>query len=74
MSSHLSADDFLASILGSDTLSSKAKRKKQAGQPKSPTLQISRLGDADVDYETERPIGEKAKAKNVDDLLPLGVS
>jgi antiviral helicase SKI2 len=68
------ADEFLAEMLGSASISSKAKRRRRDGEA-SPTLEISRLGDEDdVDGE-RRPNGMSLPGKkNVDDLLPIGVS
>jgi antiviral helicase SKI2 len=64
------ADDFLAEMLGSTSITSKAKRRRTDGRV-SPTLEVSRLGDDDVDEMKVNGAG--SGKKNVDDLLPLGV-
>nr|GFD54295.1 hypothetical protein [Tanacetum cinerariifolium] len=52
----------------------KAKRRRRDGQD-SPTLEISRLADDDEETEELRQNGISIPGrKNVDDLLPIGVS
>ena len=71
----IKADDFLAEMLGSQSIASKAKRRRRDGHV-SPTLEISRVGDED--YATDGVAEMNGHAgpskKNVDDLLPIGVS
>jgi antiviral helicase SKI2 len=50
-------------MLGQQSIASKARRRRTEGN-ESPELQVSRLGD-----DQEGP-----SKKNVDDLLPIGVS
>jgi len=57
-------------MLGSTSITSKAKRRRTDGRS-SPTLEVSRLGDED-EVEDLKVNGTGGK-KNVDDLLPLGV-
>lgn len=70
------ADEFLAEMLGQQSIAPKARRRRRDGN-ESPELQISRLGDDDV--ANDGPDGltnglAGPSKKNVDDLLPVGVS
>lgn len=67
-------EDFLAEMLGTSSITAKARRKRIDGGT-SPTLAVSRLGD-DEDLGTERRANghDIPGKKNIDDLLPLGVS
>lgn len=70
----LVADDFLAEMLGSQNIAAKAKRRRRDGGS-SPTLEVSRLGDEDSGLERAQENGSLIPGKkNVDDLLPIGVS
>ncbi|ORX40739.1 NUC185 domain-domain-containing protein [Kockovaella imperatae] len=55
------ADDFLSEMLGSSSIAPKAKHRRTDGD--SPTLEVSRLPDAEL---------RSTSRKNVDDLLPVG--
>lgn len=55
-------------MLGDQNITSKAKRRKRDGEPSSPTLEVSRLGD------DEAKLSDIPGRKNIDDLLPVGVS
>ena len=60
--------------MGSQNITSKAKRRRNDGGS-SPVLEISRLGDEDEVDDGRRPNGSAIPGrKNVDDLLPIGVS
>ncbi|OCF39629.1 antiviral helicase SKI2 [Kwoniella heveanensis CBS 569] len=66
------ADEFLAEILGQQSITAKAKRRRRDGEF-SPQLTVSRLGDEDADVEEIRPNGIAGlSGRNVDDLLPIG--
>jgi antiviral helicase SKI2 len=68
------ADDFLAEMLGSQNIAAKAKRRRRDGGS-SPTLEVSRLGDEESGLERAQENGSSIPGKkNVDDLLPIGVS
>ncbi|WVQ67181.1 uncharacterized protein L199_005376 [Kwoniella botswanensis] len=68
------ADEFLAEMLGQQSIAPKAKRRRKEGEFE-PQLTISRLGDEDAEEEVEQ-ISTNGHAgpssKNVDDLLPIG--
>ena len=57
-------------MLGHQSIASKARRRRTEGN-ESPELQVSRLGD---DQEVGGSNGAGSSKKNVDDLLPIGVS
>jgi antiviral helicase SKI2 len=57
-------------MLGQQSIASKARRRRTEGN-ESPELQVSRLGD---DQEVGGSNGAGPSKKNVDDLLPIGVS
>jgi antiviral helicase SKI2 len=57
-------------MLGQQSITSKARRRRTEGN-ESPELQVSRLGD---DQEIGASGGAGPSKKNVDDLLPIGVS
>jgi len=59
-------------MLGSTSITSKAKRRRTDGKV-SPTLEVFRLGDDD-EAEDFKANGSAPGKKNVDDLLPMGVS
>lgn len=66
----------MAEMLGQQSITPKARRRRRDGN-ESPELQVSRLGDADGgDAEVEGLSNGHAgpSKKNVDDLLPIGVS
>ncbi|WVQ84888.1 hypothetical protein IAT38_007051 [Cryptococcus sp. DSM 104549] len=67
------ADEFLASMLGQQSIAAKAKRRRRDGEF-SPQLAITRVGDEDGDVEDVKLNGSAAdvSGKNVDDLLPIG--
>ncbi|KAK8853069.1 hypothetical protein IAR55_003770 [Kwoniella newhampshirensis] len=66
------ADEFLAEMLGQQSITAKAKRRRRDAEF-SPQLAVSRLGDEDVEAEASRENGEAGSSgKNVDDLLPIG--
>ncbi len=68
------ADEFLAEMLGSQSIASKAKRRRRDGGT-SPSLEVSRLGDEEEGVDGLGMNGHAgASGKNVDDLLPVGVS
>jgi antiviral helicase SKI2 len=58
-------------MLGQQSIASKARRRRTEGN-ESPELQVSRLGD-DQELAGESN-GAGPSKKNVDDLLPIGVS
>lgn len=61
-------------MLGSQNITLKAKRRRRDGES-SPVLEISRLGDEDDIDDGRRPNGTDIPGKkNIDDLLPIGVS
>ena len=66
------AEDLLAEMLGDQHITSKAKRRRRDGQT-TPTLEVSRLGDDDIDKIQSNGPSIPGR-KNVDDLLPIGVS
>lgn len=67
------ADEFLAEMLGSQSIGSKAKRRRTDGES-SPRLEVSRLGDDEAPDEEGQVNGHAGPSrKNVDDLLPIGV-
>jgi len=57
-------------MLGQQSIASKARRRRTEGN-ESPELQVSRLGD---DQEVAGSNSAGPSKKNVDDLLPIGVS
>lgn len=68
------ADEFLAEMLGQQSITAKARRRRTEGNA-SPELQVSRLGDDQEDGEVAESNGNAGPSKkNVDDLLPIGVS
>lgn len=67
-----SADEFLAEMLGDQSIAAKARRRRREG-PEEPTLLVSRLGDEDGSVNGEAS-GSGVRKHNVDDLLPVGVS
>lgn len=68
------ADAFLAEMLGSSEITNQAKRRRKFGDD-SPTLEVSRLGDEDEIEDGPQANGHGLpRKKNVDDLLPIGVS
>lgn len=61
-------------MLGSASIAPKAKRRRRDGEF-SPQLAVSRLGDEEADVVELDADGQAATSgKNVDDLLPIGVS
>jgi antiviral helicase SKI2 len=60
-------------MLGAQSIAPKAKRRRLPGA-ESPTLDISRLGDEDRDVNGVPDGKALLGRKNVDDLLPIGVS
>jgi antiviral helicase SKI2 len=64
-------------MLGQQSIASKARRRRREGN-ESPELQVSRLGDENRqgdDSQTQDGLnGAGPSKKNVDDLLPIGVS
>jgi hypothetical protein len=64
------ADEFLAEMLGNASLVPKAKRKTRDGRD-SPGLEVSRLDGDENKMANGHAVNGK---KNVDDLLPTGVS
>jgi hypothetical protein len=60
-------------MLGQQSISAKARRRRTEGNA-SPELQVSRLGDDQEDGEVEANGQAGPSKKNVDDLLPIGVS
>lgn len=67
------ADQFLAEMLGSQSITAKAKRRRTDGRD-SPTLEVSRLGDEEGTENAELVGNVGSSRRNVDDLLPIGVS
>ncbi|WVF73142.1 hypothetical protein IAT40_007961 [Kwoniella sp. CBS 6097] len=66
------AGEFLAEMLGQQSITAKAKRRRRDGEF-SPQLTVSRVGDEDAEIEEIRPNGIAGPSgKNVDDLLPIG--
>ncbi|GMK53589.1 hypothetical protein CspeluHIS016_0101750 [Cutaneotrichosporon spelunceum] len=66
------ADEFLAEMLGQQSMTPKARRRKRGGD-ESPTLEVSRLGDDDIPApDSDEGLGAPSSRKNVDDLLPVG--
>jgi antiviral helicase SKI2 len=61
-------------MLGQQSIAPKARRRRREGR-ESPELQISRLGDEDQTGDAEGGEDQAGPSrKNVDDLLPIGVS
>lgn len=61
-------------MLGQQSITAKARRRRTEGNA-SPELQVSRLGDDQEDGEVAESNGNAGPSKkNVDDLLPIGVS
>jgi antiviral helicase SKI2 len=61
-------------MLGQQSIAPKARRRRREGR-ESPELQISRLGDEDQTNHAEGGEDQAGPSrKNVDDLLPIGVS
>ncbi|KIR81186.1 antiviral helicase SKI2 [Cryptococcus gattii EJB2] len=66
------ADDFLAEMLGQQSITAKAKRRRRDGEFASPQLTVSRLGDKDEDVDGIDLKPAHPSDKNIDDLLPIG--
>ena len=64
------ADEFLSEMLGAQSIAPKAKRRRRDGQA-SPSLEVARLDDETNGDAVRTPV---PGSKNVDDLLPVGVS
>jgi antiviral helicase SKI2 len=67
------ADEFLAEMLGEQSIASKARRKRRDGE-ETASLEISRLGDGEDKDGIPEGGSVGMSKKNVDDLLPVGVS
>lgn len=67
-------DDFLAEMLGQQSITTKAKRRRRDGEFASPQLTVSRLGDKDEDVDGIDLKPARPSDRNIDDLLPVGVS
>ncbi|WWC91541.1 uncharacterized protein L201_006487 [Kwoniella dendrophila CBS 6074] len=66
------ADEFLAEMLGQQSIAPKAKRRRKEGEFED-QLTISRVGDEDAEIEEMSANGHTGlNSKNVDDLLPIG--
>ncbi|OWZ36171.1 antiviral helicase SKI2 [Cryptococcus neoformans var. grubii Br795] len=66
------ADEFLAEMLGQQSITAKAKRRRRDGEFASPQLTVSRLGDKDQDVDGIDLKPAQPSDKNIDDLLPTG--
>lgn len=60
-------------MLGQQSLTAKAKRRRRDGEFASPQLTVSRLGDKDEDVDGIDLKPVQPSDKNIDDLLPIGV-
>lgn len=61
-------------MLGSQSIAPKARRRRRDGGT-SPSLEVTRLGDEDAEADGIGMNGHAGPSKkNVDDLLPVGVS
>ncbi|WRT70395.1 uncharacterized protein IL334_007393 [Kwoniella shivajii] len=66
------ADEFLAEMLGQQSIAAKAKRRRREGEFE-PQLTVSRLGDEEAEIEEISADSQAGPSnKNVDDLLPIG--
>lgn len=61
-------------MLGQQSITAKAKRRRRDGEFASPQLTVSRLGDKDEDVDGIDLKPAHPSDKNIDDLLPVGVS
>jgi antiviral helicase SKI2 len=60
-------------MLGEQSMASKARRKRRDGGAQA-SLEISRLGDGEDEANEDEDGQASSSKKNVDDLLPIGVS